>query len=534
MQSAKPPIDIIRIDKRLFMNEHLLKSKRIKVEPTLYSNLHSPLNLPPTPVSYLPNGRIPTPPQPPKYPPLDLNPPTPSVILETRREATSAQLQQYCLSQPICVVRGLANVLKLDLGLFSTKTLTETQPDHQIEVRTQRQQASDENIDFTSSSTPIKNVWKCESSRSYTTIAKYAQYQACSYHDMIKDDCNEPLVSSTTNGSSKNSSHHSSLGLAARTIKFGTNLDLSDEKKWVTQLTELNKLPPFMRVVSAGNLLSHIGYTILGMNSVQLYMKVPGSRTPGHQENNNFCSVNINIGPGDCEWFGVAAEYWGVMHTLCEKNGVNFLTGSWWPILDDLYDAGVPVYRFIQKPGDLVFVNTGCVHWVQAIGWCNNIAWNIGPLTYSQFYAAIERYEWNKLNSCKSIVPVIHLTWNIARNIRVNDRELFDLIKFILTQSLKYIQSTLTYLEQRFDDTIDIRKQLRTPDEPAHYCITCDCEVFNILFVSEMDRKHVVRCLDCSLQFDKDFEHVVILYQFPLNDLQTVNEQFQLYSSISM
>ncbi len=39
----------------------------------------------------------------------------------------------------------------------------------------------------------------------------------------------------------------------------------------------------------------------------------------GHQENNNFCSVNINIGPGDCEWFGVPESYWGVIHRLCEK-----------------------------------------------------------------------------------------------------------------------------------------------------------------------------------------------------------------------
>lgn len=28
-------------------------------------------------------------------------------------------------------------------------------------------------------------------------------------------------------------------------------------------------------------MLSHIDFTILGMNTVQLYMKVPGSRTPG-------------------------------------------------------------------------------------------------------------------------------------------------------------------------------------------------------------------------------------------------------------
>lgn len=39
----------------------------------------------------------------------------------------------------------------------------------------------------------------------------------------------------------------------------------------------------------------------------------------GHQENNNFCSVNINIGPGDCEWFAVPEQYWGVMNDFCEK-----------------------------------------------------------------------------------------------------------------------------------------------------------------------------------------------------------------------
>lgn len=51
-------------------------------------------------------------------------------------------------------------------------------------------------------------------------------------------------------------------------------MDLSDEKKWKAQLQELIKLPAFARVVSAGNMLSHVGHVILGMNTVQLYMKV--------------------------------------------------------------------------------------------------------------------------------------------------------------------------------------------------------------------------------------------------------------------
>lgn len=69
---------------------------------------------------------------------------------------------------------------------------------------------------------------------------------------------------------------------------------------------------------------------------------------------------------------------------LTTRNNINFLMGSWWPNLEDLYEADVPVYRFIQRPGDLVWLNTGTVHWVQAIGWCNNIAWNVGPLTGMQ------------------------------------------------------------------------------------------------------------------------------------------------------
>jgi len=43
-----------------------------------------------------------------------------------------------------------------------------------------------------------------------------------------------------------------------------------------------------------------------------------------------------------------------------------------------------------------------------------------------------------------------------------------------------------------------------------------------------MERKHVVRCLDCALQYDKQLENVVVLYQFTLDDLKTVYDQFQL------
>lgn len=78
-------------------------------------------------------------------------------------------------------------------------------------------------------------------------------------------------------------------------------------------------MPAFCRISAACNLLTYLGHTVLGMNTVQLYMKVPGCRTPGHLENNSFASVNINIGPGECEWFAVPYEYWPVIEQMCKE-----------------------------------------------------------------------------------------------------------------------------------------------------------------------------------------------------------------------
>ncbi|ETE68333.1 Lysine-specific demethylase 6B, partial [Ophiophagus hannah] len=72
--------------------------------------------------------------------------------------------------------------LPADLGLFSTKTLVEASGEHAVEVRTQVQQPSDENWDLSGT----KQVWPCESSRSHTTIAKYAQYQAASFQESLQ------------------------------------------------------------------------------------------------------------------------------------------------------------------------------------------------------------------------------------------------------------------------------------------------------------------------------------------------------------
>ncbi|XP_035873132.1 lysine-specific demethylase 6A-like isoform X11 [Phyllostomus discolor] len=478
------------------------------------------------------------PPRPPTspYPPLPkdkLNPPTPSIYLENKRDAFFPPLHQFCTNpkNPVTVIRGLAGALKLDLGLFSTKTLVEANNEHVVEVRTQLLQPADENWDPTGT----KKIWRCESNRSHTTIAKYAQYQASSFQESLREENEKRMQHKECSDNESTSSDFSGKRRKGpfKTIKFGTNIDLSDDKKWKLQLHELTKLPAFVRVVSAGNLLSHLGHTILGMNTVQLYMKVPGSRTPGHQENNNFCSVNINIGPGDCEWFVVPEDYWGVLNDFCEKNNLNFLMSSWWPNLEELYEANVPVYRFIQRPGDLVWINAGTVHWVQAVGWCNNIAWNVGPLTACQYKLAVERYEWNKLQNVKSLVPMVHLSWNMARNIKVSDPRLFEMIKYCLLKILKQCQ---TLREALIAAGKEIIWHGRTNDEPAHYCNICEVEVFDLLFVtneSNSQKTYIVHCQDCARKTSGNLDNFVVLEQYKMEDLIQVYEQFTLAPSIS-
>lgn len=134
---------------------------------------------------------------------------------------------------------------------------------------------------------------------------------------------------------------------------------------------------------------------------------------------------------------------------------MDYLTGSWWPVLEDLYNSNIPVYRFAQRPGDLVWINAGTVHWVQAVGWCNNIAWNVGPLQGEgraaggrkkgggkslltarapagyQYQLAMERYEWNEVKKAKSIVPMIHVSWNVARAVKITDPDTYKMLKSV-------------------------------------------------------------------------------------------------------
>lgn len=151
---------------------------------------------------------------------------------------------------------------------------------------------------------------------------------------------------------------------------------------------------------------------------------------------------------------------------------MNFLSDPWWPSLAELEQARVPVYRFRQKAGDLVWINAGTVHWVQAVGWCNNVAWNVMPMTSRQFHMAVARYEFDKMERFKSIIPVVHLAWSMATKHRFLKAEepLWKVVRSVLRQSMKYSHDLMKWLKQQ---NIPATYWKKAKDEAAHYCVDC-------------------------------------------------------------
>ena len=184
-------------------------------------------------------------------------------------------------------------------------------------------------------------------------------------------------------------------------------------------------------------------------------------------------------------------------------------------------------FRFLQRPGDLVWVNSGCIHWVQAQGWSNNIEWNVGPLTYKQYNMAVERYEWNKVQCYKSEVPMIYLSWNIAKNVRVSETKLFEAVKNTLLRSLRQVMITVEFVRSK---GCELKFHGRSRSEPAHFCGQCEAEVFGVLFIREQARRHVVHCLDCARKHSKELKGFVCLEEYHLKELREVYNLFKLTS----
>jgi len=203
-----------------------------------------------------------------------------------------------------------------------------------------------------------------------------------------------------------------------RYVLFGSNVDMG---AWASHNALLRKaLPDFLVWQGNHDLLSLLRQHVPGMDLPQLYMKVPGVWTGGHEENNRFRSININHGPGDCEWWAVEGGYTNrVRQAVLREEGIDIFAteGQWMPDEAWFAEHGIPILRTRQRKGDVITLKGETLHWVRALGVCVCSSWNYGIIESNQLEQGWERYRINATLTppMQNNVPMKTLSMDLAK-----------------------------------------------------------------------------------------------------------------------
>ena len=134
-----------------------------------------------------------------------------------------------------------------------------------------------------------------------------------------------------------------------------------------------------------------------------------------------------------------------------------------------------------------------------------------------------------------AVIPMINLTWNIARNIRLSsDLKLYESLRHALLQSLKQVALTVHAVKAI---GVTLSYHTRQRNELARFCGLCEMEVFAILFVreessgSDSAKKPMIHCFSCATRKMPDLKGFVCLEECRLKELIEVYDNFRLHSS---
>lgn len=77
--------------------------------------------------------------------------------------------------------------------------------------------------------------------------------------------------------------------------------------------------------------------------------------------------MNISMGPGIHKWYLINFEHVSRVYKAAALHGCDIATRSTFvPPKSWLMKENIPVHKIIQKPGDIVWIPAGCMHWTKA------------------------------------------------------------------------------------------------------------------------------------------------------------------------
>lgn len=316
-------------------------------------------------------------------------------------------------------------------------------------------------------------------------------------------------------------------------VEFAVNIDIDS---WRPQVDELRrKLPKRLLWGTDDDALEDVRQHIKGMTLPQIYIKTKGCWTGGHQENLRFCSVNINHGPGNCEWWAMDAGCTEAFRAEVKKNfnyDIFFKETLWWPDEDWCLAHGFKLQYIHQKPGDIVFVGVGTLHWVRSLNPTVNSSWNIGIKSFRQFEAAFDRSEINDFINLQSIVPIHNLALDLL------NFDLPNLPKDLINLLQRHVNTRFTLESKVLKKALKKQKPLVDINENVVSCETCSkeifyayvkcwpCHVFRLRGFNELVAFHCVACAERHICSNSRLEYVA---KFKSKDLKLLNSRIFNY-----
>ena len=316
-------------------------------------------------------------------------------------------------------------------------------------------------------------------------------------------------------------------------IKFAVNVDIGDWQKEVDEIRSC--LPSIILWCSEDDSLKHLRQHILGMTLPQLYLKINGCWTGGHEENLRFPSANINHGPSSCEWWALDSTQ-SLQLRECIQNEKHFEIYNsetlWWP--DELYciARGFRIFHTVQLPGDLVIVGPGTIHWVKSLGVTTNSAWNFGPKLLPNFIKSYERNYINTAIKYRSLVPMNILALDLL-NQELSTLDI-GLVEYLRSGIENKARDEQEVLEMSGIGEVEVNNN----DNVIH-CEACYQELFRVYYKCkrcEENRKKggMKKCFFCFYCMKNSHRRcrgkVCAVKKFEMEELEKLIQQIELRS----
>jgi hypothetical protein len=272
-------------------------------------------------------------------------------------------------------------------------------------------------------------------------------------------------------------------------------------------LAELEKLPDWLNWGVKDPVFRHLpkGMSMGGISLPQMYVKVPGVWTGGHEENSRFYSVNLNHGPHSSIWAAIAPEDAQKFRDAAKTafgGDIYLEEGNWFPSPEFLRQHDIPWLWGVQKPGEVVVLQGGTLHWVRSGGFAVNSSWNFGVRTVQLLEAALERNEINLGLGLRSVIPLKAVCVQIlvdaqralgAHQGKVQSRKEREFLRFLAAALLRERAAEQTNRKLIEGEMGLVLKA----EEPSHLVLVCDKCSQELLH-------HYVVCQTCATKNEAD------------------------------